>query len=171
MEIISKRLKEDNSLNERTSLSPEMIVDLLLKCLKTTYFQLGDNFYEQTEGAAMGSPLSPIVANLYMEYFEEQAIQTAELKPTLWLCYVDDTFTIWKHGKHHLHQFWDHLNSLRTSIKFTMEEECDQKLPFLDVLVRRQPMVSRQVCTESPHTLTGTSTSSQTTTQPPRLEQ
>ena len=72
VEITSKRQKEDNSLDERTSLSPEMIVDLLLKCLKTTSFQFGDNYYEQTEGAAIGSPLSPIVANLYMEYFEEK---------------------------------------------------------------------------------------------------
>ena len=87
-----------------------LVFSHLLKCLKTTYFLLGDNYYE---GAAMGSPLSPLIA--HFTYFEEQAIQTAELKPTLWLRYVDDTFVSSKHGKHHLHQFWDHLNSHRTS--------------------------------------------------------
>ena len=42
----------------------------------------------------MGSPLSPVLANLYMEFFEEMAIDTATHKPTLWIRYVDDTFVI-----------------------------------------------------------------------------
>ena len=33
-------------------------------------FSFQDQFCEQVKGAAMGSPVSPIVANLYMEYFE-----------------------------------------------------------------------------------------------------
>ena len=41
-------------------------------CLKNTYFSFQDQFYEQVEGAAMGSPVSPIVANLYMEYLEQK---------------------------------------------------------------------------------------------------
>ena len=54
-----------------------IIKDLLDKdttlefCLRNTYFSFQDQFYEQVEGAAMGSPVSPIVANLYMEYLEQ----------------------------------------------------------------------------------------------------
>ena len=61
---------------ERTVLTVEDIIQLLEFCLKNTYFSFQDQFYEQGEGAAMGSPVSPIVANLYMEYFEQK------LKPT-----------------------------------------------------------------------------------------
>ena len=46
-------------------------------CLKNAYFIFQDRFYEQIEGAAMGSPISPIIANLYMEAFETKAISTA----------------------------------------------------------------------------------------------
>ena len=45
-------------------------------CLKTTYFSFQDHFFEQVEGAAMGSPVSPIVANLYMEDLEQKALST-----------------------------------------------------------------------------------------------
>ena len=85
----------------------------------------------------MGSPLSPIIANLYMEYFESLALELSQLQPKLRLRYVDDTFVEWQHGKDSLYTFLDHLNGIRESIKFTMEIESNQTIAFLDVLVKR----------------------------------
>ena len=42
----------------------------------------------------MGSPLSPTIANLYMEYFESLALESSQLQPKLRLRYVDDTFVV-----------------------------------------------------------------------------
>ncbi len=64
---------------------------LLELCLDTTYFMFEGQFYCQTHGAAM---VSPIVANLYMENFEEKALSTTTITPDIWLRYVDDTFTV-----------------------------------------------------------------------------
>ena len=50
---------------------------------------------------------------------------------------MDDTFVIWPHGQDELHHFHQHLNSQHPSIQFTMEEEKDHKIAFLDVLVTR----------------------------------
>ena len=72
----------------------EHITSLLEFCLKTTYFQFQGSFYEQINGAAMGSPISPIVANLFMEEFEVRAIQTTKNSPKIWKRFVDDTCVI-----------------------------------------------------------------------------
>ena len=76
----------------------------------------------------MGSPVSPIVANIYMEAFEGRAINTALNPPRMWKRYVDDTFVI---------QQKSHKD---TSIQFTVEEAGqDDSIPFLDILVTPKP--------------------------------
>ena len=74
--IIRKHLEQDKDLCQRTNMTVNHICCLLEFCLKNTYFQYKGRYYEQTEGAAMGSPISPIVANLFMEDLEVQAIMT-----------------------------------------------------------------------------------------------
>jgi hypothetical protein len=83
------------------------------------FFQFEDHFYLQSEGAAMGSPMTPIIAKLYMEYFESVALELSQLQPKLWLRYGHDTFVIWQHGKDSLYTFLDHLNGIQELIKFT----------------------------------------------------
>ena len=53
------------------------IVLLLEFCLKNSYFSFQDQFYEQVKGVAMGTPVSSIVVNLYIEYFEQKALSVA----------------------------------------------------------------------------------------------
>jgi len=75
------------------------ILALYKHVLTSTYFCVDGQFYEQTDGVTMGSPLSPVIANFYMEDFEMKAIKQAKYKPARWYRYVDDTFVIWPHGK------------------------------------------------------------------------
>ena len=71
----------------------------------------------------MCSPLSPVIANFFMEDFEKKAIEQAVLKPVCSFRYVDDTFVIWPHGQKQLTEFLNHLNRLHNKIQFTMEVE------------------------------------------------
>ena len=77
LEIIKKRLEQDTDLPNRSIMTADNIIELLGFCLNNTYFLLQDQFYEQTRGTAMGSPVSPIVASIYMEAFEDRVISTA----------------------------------------------------------------------------------------------
>ena len=58
------------------------------------FFRCNGSIYEQKDSAAMGSPVSAGIANLYMESFEEQAVTTSSYQPRIWKRYVDDTSTI-----------------------------------------------------------------------------
>jgi hypothetical protein len=73
-----------------------------------------------------------------METFEQLALTTAQQNPKMWLRHVDDMFVIWPRGPVRLQEFLDHLSNLRPSVQFTMETECNNTLPFLDVLITRR---------------------------------
>ena len=54
-------------------MSITQITSLLEFCLTQTYFFFQSKYYQQTQGAAMGSPISPLIANIFMEEFEVKA--------------------------------------------------------------------------------------------------
>ena len=135
LNIIKDLLEKDHTLKERTVMEVSDIILLLEFCLKDTYFSFQDQFYEQVEGAAMGSPVNPIVDNLYMEYLEQKALSTAPTPPRFWCRYVDDTFVI--HKEVNKQGFLQHINSVDPATKFTVEDNKeDGSIPFLDTIVK-----------------------------------
>jgi hypothetical protein len=124
---------------------------LFKHALTSTYFCFEGQFYEQIKGVVMGSPLSPVIANFFMEYFEKKALELATHKTICWFRYVDDTFVIWPHGKEILAECLNHLNGLN-NIQFTTEKE--GYLPFLDIDVYRKTdgSLGHKVYREPTHT-------------------
>ena len=115
-------------------MSVDHIVCLLEFCLRSTYFTFKGRFCEQQEGAAMGSSISPIVANLYMEDLETKAIQSAPNPPSFWRRFVDDTLTIMESSQ--VESFSNHLNSIDHNIQFTKKQSRpDGSVPFLDISI------------------------------------
>ena len=134
LNIIQQRLATDQDLQNRTSMSIKHIINLLEFCLNSTSFVFQGQYYQQMEGAAMGSPLSPIVANIFMEQFEKEALETAPHPPSLWKRFVDDTSVILE--AKYKDEFFHHINSLDTNIKFTAEtSKTDGSIPFLDTWI------------------------------------
>ena len=60
---------------------------------KETHFLFNVTFYEQVDGVAMGSPLAPVLANLFMGHHENIWLeQYGDSEVLFYLRFVDDTF-------------------------------------------------------------------------------
>ena len=86
----------------------------------------------------MASPLGPLFANAFMADFEKKYMDKLEkLGVKMWRRFVDDVFAIIE-SKEQADIILNFLNSQHKNIKFTIEHEKDNKLPFLDPVVIRQ---------------------------------
>ena len=97
-------------------------------------FSFNNIMYRQIDGVAMGSPLGPVLANVFLGYCESLIV--AENLPCLYKRYVDDTFAYFR-SKEEAMQFKGILDNLHPSLKFTCEFEQSNCLSFLDVYVER----------------------------------
>ena len=135
-DYIRKKLDEDTTLHLRTKLNIDEIISLSEFTLTNNYLIFNDSVYKQIHGCAMGSPVSPVVANLCMEVVEESAIAASTTPPKVWKRYVDDSFVIIK--THSVTKFHDTLNAVDPKISFTIETENSGQISFLDTLITRK---------------------------------
>jgi len=111
------------------NLSKQDLVVLLEGATKDQLFLFNGQRYEQTDGVAMGSPLGPLLANVFMCNTEESPDREGKM-PSYYRRYVDDTRTIIP-NKTSANNFLETLNQCPSSIKITMEIENNRMLPFL----------------------------------------
>ena len=138
LQIIRDRLELDQDLKNRTLLSIGDIIELIeFSLARVAYFSYNSAIYRQKFGMTMGSPLSPIGCNIFMEWLENKSITTAPItcRPRFWRRYMDDVLEIVRKGE--VDNLTEHLNKVdpTNSIKFTYEEEQDGAIPFLDTLI------------------------------------
>ena len=100
----------------------------------------------------MGSPLSPVLSNFFMEYFECELLPTILDVDIPWFRYVDDVFSICNLNDNDFDVFFRRLNELSPSIKFSFEWENNNQLPFLDILiVRKWGMIFTDIFRKATH--------------------
>lgn len=132
LDYIRRRLLNEPKFKNWTTIPIDNFLTLLELCITCTYFKYQNNHFLQESGTAMGSPISPVFAELYRQFLESSLIIS---NPHIhyWTRYVDDVFSIIRARK--LNHILETINGFHPAIKFTVEEEKDVGLPFLDVLV------------------------------------
>ena len=111
---------------------------LLSFAVKDNHFLFNGVLYDQIDGVAMGSPLGPTLANIFMCSLEQRYLSNcpSQFKPLLYRRYVDDTFCLFK-DKNDIDLFLNYINGIHSNINFTVEVENCSSLPFLDILVEK----------------------------------
>ena len=69
----------------------------------------------------MGTKMAPSYANIFMGKHEILIMQSAPYKPVSWFRFIDDVDMKWTESEENLNRFFDHVNKLHPTIKFTHE--------------------------------------------------
>ena len=127
------KLKRDNWCS--MCQNREELKQLLTIATADTHFSFNGQHFRQHNGVAMGSPLAPILADIFMNNLEQTLMDRLENAGVMWYRrYVDDTFVLIKHDAD-VEQIKNILNSFHQNINFTSEQEKENKIAFLDVLI------------------------------------
>ena len=131
---IAVKLILDNEPN--ISMTENELKKLFYFATSKSHFLLNDEFFDQIDGVAMGSPLGPVLANVFMGFHEKRWIENFHgVKPCFYTRYVDDIFSVFTNEEEAL-LFFEYLNKQHTNITFTYEKEVNGTLSFLDVLIK-----------------------------------
>ena len=126
------------SMNENELPLPKQdYIEAVALCMRFNGFRFEDKEYCQHSGLAMGSPLSPVAACLYLEMLEEKHFLNIMGPDTLWMRYIDDVLIVIPKNVN-LEEKLQKLNAVDTKIQFTVEKEENGGLPFLDTLIVRE---------------------------------
>lgn len=130
IQILADVAFADDWFNKSTKLhlTKANLVNLLKVATKNQLFQFDGSLYEQIGGVTMGSPLGPLLANVFVCSVEE-TLQQDGLLPSFYRRYVDDTLTTMP-DRVTADRFLHTLNHCHSSVKFTMKTEHDGTLPF-----------------------------------------
>ncbi|XP_045137175.1 uncharacterized protein LOC123519735 [Portunus trituberculatus] len=112
-------------------------IKLVSLCVKFGCFTFGEEEFVQHRGLAMGSPLSAVMASLYMELLESESLVRVMGSESLWFRYVDDIIVIMPTDTN-VNDKLCKLNEVNEHIQFTVEEEVNGVLPFLDTVIHRK---------------------------------
>ena len=89
IDVILKRIYDENEVN--TNIPKQQMRDLLLLCTKNVHFSYNGDISTQADGVAMGSPLGPVLAGIFMVELERTILPTLREHMNPWKRYVDDT--------------------------------------------------------------------------------
>ena len=140
--VMDLLLEHKDSIN-LFDLSWTDVEPLLNHCLSNSYVIFGQSYYKQNLGLPMGSRIAPSVAIIFMGALENIILSTDRAQPDLYMRYIDDCLCIWRHGADELSSFFEYVNTVHPTIKFTIERSDAPghrgQIPYLDTMLSVHP--------------------------------
>lgn len=122
-------------INQHTFLSKEQFIDAIKLIIEESYFKYGDEFYLQVCGIAMGNAISGFLADLVMEDLEVYILNKLPFIVPFYRRFVDDILAFVPEDK--IDDMLSEFNKYHPKLKFTIEQERDNSINFLDMTLTR----------------------------------
>ena len=122
-----------------SGLNKQQVLEMLWLTTKENFILFDQKYYSQIDGVAMGSPLGPTLANIFLCYHETTWLKNCpkSFKPVYYKRYVDDIFVLFEKPEQ-VSRFVKYMNKRHKNIKFSFETEKDNSFSFLDVKICRE---------------------------------
>jgi hypothetical protein len=118
-------------------MTKQQILQALRTILNQNYSQFKSSSYKPPTSVTMGSPISALIAEIFVQYYEIHNIKPAiENKHILFYTrYFDDILTIYDHTKITCEQILSYTNSLHTNLQFKSKHEINNTINFFILLI------------------------------------
>jgi hypothetical protein len=125
-------------------LSISQAIILLETILKQNYLQSNDKFYQPHKGVAMGSPISGLITEIFLQNYEQHIFKNNldSNKIIFYNRYVDDILIIYDTNHTNMNNIQDYMNKIHKEILFKATDEIDNTISFLDLITREQNKLS-----------------------------
>ena len=131
IDLILNKIYDSNLSKTFHGLTKRQLRTLFVWTTKRTTFNFNGSSYDQIDGVAMGSPIAPAFANIFMNWVIKKTTEFS-IQPLMFYRYVDDCFAVFPNRVSAL-KFHHDLNTIHKDVKFTYELEHNKQLAFLDV--------------------------------------
>ncbi|KXJ76535.1 hypothetical protein RP20_CCG009440 [Aedes albopictus] len=142
--VLRNIIENWSDIKEATNINLDLFLEIVEFCLDSSYFCFRCKYCIQTFGTAMGSPLSPILADIVMEGLLNTVKLRIQCPIPILKKFVDDL--ILALPKDQVQTVLDIFNGYDPHHQFTAETEVDNKLPFLDTLITRHEDQTLSTC-------------------------
>ena len=138
LELLEEKILADKDLERKTDLTKAELSKLTRLVTEELYFECEFGFFQQNGGTQMGGPLSRLLADLVIENKIEAKIAAHPKWGNIWdwVRLIDDTLSAWE-SEDIFQEFFEFLNTLHDSIKWTCETEKDKTIAIFDIRIIR----------------------------------
>ncbi|CAH8503779.1 unnamed protein product [Schistosoma intercalatum] len=121
LETVEFICNELTAIRIETPIPACAIKQLILRCTMNVQFRFDNEYYRQLDGVAMGSPLGPLLANIFLAKPENGPLKSTITHLPTYYRYIDDTFIVLE-KENDKHNLLNIFNNVHPSINFTSED-------------------------------------------------
>jgi hypothetical protein len=134
---IMKTQLNKNKINKDTIAQAALMLDTILR---QNYLKFNNKLFQPQKGVAMGSPISGLVAEIFLQHHEDKLLKSIldTKKIIFYNRYVDNVIIIYDERLTNSNEILNHINNIHPELHFKATNEENNNISFLDLLITKE---------------------------------